>query len=108
MKDGRGNELRLAIDGVLDVEKAKEAETQILEPGMFGRCLVLDLSGVPRFDFSGIVVLIAALEKARVRFAAVSVTGLNERVGKIFAALRNPAATWISAHHPAIGERKWI
>lgn len=106
--EGGLGELLVAIQGELDVEKAREAETRLLESTAPASRLVLDLSGVPRFDFTGIIVLIDALSRVRGRFGSVAILGVSKRIGQIFAALGAEAAGGGSFNHPATGERKWI
>lgn len=107
-RKGRRGELFLAIEGELDVARAREAEARLQESQGPASRLVLDLSGVPRFDFTGIIVLIDALARVRGRFGSVSIRGLNERVGQIFAALGAQAVDGTSVNCPGTGERKWI
>jgi len=104
---GRRPEFFLAVEGELNVDRARQTEAAMMESKSPGSRLVLDLSRVPRFDFTGIVVLIDALNKARGRFGAVSILGLNERISQVFAALHAQASEWTSVNQTGMGEGKW-
>jgi anti-anti-sigma factor len=91
----RREEIRLAIEEELDVDRARHAEAELLQHAAAGRRLVLDLSRVPRFDFTGIVVLLDGLARLEDRFGGVSILGLSERISQVFAALGAQAAGWV-------------
>lgn len=103
---GKRGETPLAINAELDVERAREAEAEMMRRAP-GSSLVLDLSMVPRFDFTGIIALVDALARLRSRFGGVSIQGLSDRIGQVFVALHAPAAEWICTNHPGQGKRKW-
>jgi anti-anti-sigma regulatory factor len=100
------DEVLMAIEEELDVDKASQAEAE-LERTKAGSRLVLDLSRVSRFNFSGIVILMSALARLQERFSAVCIEGLSERVSDVFLALRPPALQRVRVVVPEEEPRRW-
>lgn len=88
-KSTQGSAVTLAVTGEVDVSNASELRTQadvVLADGFTGE-LVVDLSGVPYIDSTGIGVLVGAAHRAQEAGASLAVANPQKNVERVLGLL---------------------
>lgn len=88
-KSTQGSTVTLAVTGEVDVSNASELRTQadvVLADGFTGE-LVVDLSGVPYIDSTGIGVLVGAAHRAQEAGASLAVANPQKNVERVLGLL---------------------
>lgn len=88
-KSTQGSTVTLAVTGEVDVSNASELRTQadsVLADGFTGE-LVVDLSGVPYIDSTGIGVLVGAAHRAQEAGASLAVVNPQKNVERVLGLL---------------------
>lgn len=88
-KSTQGSTVTLAVAGEVDVSNASELRTQadaVLADGFTGE-LVVDLSGVPYIDSTGIGVLVGAAHRAQEAGASLAVANPQKNVERVLGLL---------------------
>jgi len=80
----------------MDRERAESMAERVRQTPR-GCHLVVDLSGVTRFDPLGIGSLLASLAAMRGNLSWLHIIGLSSRMAHVFSAIHPPAARWIFA-----------
>ena len=88
-KSTQGSTVTLAVNGEVDVSNASELRAQadaVLADGFTGE-LVVDLSGVPYIDSTGIGVLVGAAHRAQEAGASLAVANPQKNVERVLGLL---------------------
>lgn len=88
-KSTQGSAVTLAVTGEVDVSNASELRAQadaVLADGFTGE-LVVDLSGVPYIDSTGIGVLVGAAHRAQEAGASLAVANPQKNVERVLGLL---------------------
>lgn len=88
-KSTQGSTVTLAVTGEVDVSNASELRAQadaVLTDGFTGE-LVVDLSGVPYIDSTGIGVLVGAAHRAQEAGASLAVANPQKNVERVLGLL---------------------
>lgn len=88
-KSTQGSTVTLAVTGEVDVSNASELRAQadaVLADGFTGE-LVVDLSGVPYIDSTGIGVLVGAAHRAQEAGASLAVANPQKNVERVLGLL---------------------
>ncbi len=86
LKDGNGNEVILfKLFGDLDAFSSKDFKNMVIDFAEKGHNrYIVDLSGTPFIDSSGLVALISLLKRARMMDGYVRLVGIQQSVKEIF------------------------